>query len=168
MAQAGQNLTVWLQASLPSKTGRLGWTQTQLQGKVRCLLRVKAIISQNKSENFALLFPGQVTPKGACCCILRIIQRQFRALPDKGDIDGEEIQYYVIKDMIGGFSILAWRKRLKRDVILFVQIFEGLVLFFKEFCVCIHLQRFRSSTKGEKLKGGSVCVCAQSLSQTLA
>ena len=70
--------------------------------------------------------------------------------------------------MIGGFSILAWRKRLKRDVILFVQIFEGLVLFFKEFCVCIHLQRFRSSTKGEKLKGGSVCVCAQSLSQTLA
>lgn len=62
--------------------------------------------------------------------------------------------------MIGGFIILTWRKRLKGDVILFVQIFEGLVLFFEEFYVCVHLQRFRSSTKGKKLKGGSVCMCS--------
>lgn len=38
--------------------------------------------------------------------------------------------------------------------------FEGLVSFFKEFYVCIHLQRFKSSTEGKKLKGGSVCVCS--------
>ena len=51
--------------------------------------------------------------------------------------------------MIGGFIILTWRKRLKGDVILFVQIFEGLVLFFEEFYVCVHLQRFRVVPKGK-------------------